>query len=287
MAFMAPVAIAGLALAAGGAAYNYAEKKKTQAAVKSIHKQAQKKIDANTAQAMGRWQESLGELTPEQQQALTDEKAAQRYGAFEEATSDVPEATNVMQTDEGSPAIVKSEAAKQLGTQLAQMKGMMQAKSRLGGWDDRGLATNIMLGRSGQDIAQLGQFSKGWANAATQDAALRAQQHKPIGDILMGVGSLMTMGAGMAGAAAPAAAGAAGAAGTAGAAGAGTAATAGASQGLGSTLLNLFPWGFNTLGTTYGWGQTPKPKPVGLPKPIGYTGAPVGVTVGASDTGIY
>lgn len=273
MAFMAPVAIAGLALAAAGTAYNYAEKKKTQAAVKDIHKQAQKKIDANTAQAMGRWQESLGELTPEAQEALQAEKAGQRYEDFEAATSDVPDATNVMQTAEGAPAIVKAEAAKQLGDQLGKMKGMMQARSRLGGWDDRGLATNIMLGRSGQDINQLGNFSRGWAGAAAQDAALRAQQHKPIGDILMGVGSLMSMGAGMAGAAGAAGSAAATGAGAAsGAAGAGAAgAGAGAAQGLGSTLMNLFPWGFQTLGQTYGWGQPKAPKSAGIPRPLGVT----------------
>jgi hypothetical protein len=158
-----------------------------------------------------------------------------------------------MQSTEGAPAIVKTEAAKQLGDKLAEMRGMMQARSRLGGWDDRGLATSTALGRSRQDIGRFGIFSQGWASAAAQDAAQRQQEHSPIGDIMLGAGSLMSMGAGAAGAASAAAPAAAGAAGAA----------APAATGLGSWLLQS-PF--------MQWATTPinqrKPQP-GAPMQIG------------------
>lgn len=199
MGFMAPLAMAGMALSAVGAGANFLEKRKNQNKIEAMQRKAGKQIDRNTAAATQRWGESLQGLTKESQQTMSDEAAAKRMAAYEEATSDIPEATNVMQTNEGAPAIVKAEAAKQLGNQLASLRGMMQAKSRLGAWGDRGLDTNIMLGRSGQDIARLGNFSLGTAEELDRNVAMQANKTNGIGDILMGVGSLAGMAGGIGG----------------------------------------------------------------------------------------
>lgn len=190
----------GMAMQAGGAVANYMDKKKTASAVNKIQQRGQHKVDANTAQAMQAWDAALARMTPEEQERLKNEGADSRMAAFQKATTDVPEATNVMGATEGAPALVKTEAAKQLGDKLAAMTSMMQAKSRLGGWDDRGQATNIMLNRAGQDISRLGDFSRGDTNVTQQLMAARAQKKNPLGDILQGAGSLMSMSGGMFGA---------------------------------------------------------------------------------------
>src|SRR4051812_33371156 len=142
---MGYVALASAAMQAAGAAYNMIDQSKTNAAVSKIGSRARKQVKQNTAEAMGEWNGALDKLTPQQQEALAQADADKRMQSYDAATADVPEATNVMHSATGAPALVKTDAAKKLGDQLAQMKSMMQARSRLGGWDDRGLENNIML----------------------------------------------------------------------------------------------------------------------------------------------
>lgn len=205
---IAPLAIAGMALAAAGTGVNMMQKKAAEKRAKGVLQASQKRVDRNSAQANQQWQEAAKGVTREQQEADLAAGAAERQGKYDTATADAADVA--LQPGADAPQVVKSESAKQLGTQLGKARELMAARAQLGGWTDTLLNDKFALNRSGENISQLGNFSLGDARAAQFDAQdTLAHKGPPIGDILMGLGSMMSMGAGAAGAAGGAASAAA------------------------------------------------------------------------------
>jgi len=209
---IAPLAIAGMAMMAAGTGLNYMQKKKAESRAKSVLKDSEKRVDQNSAMARLALNNSQERTTRPQQEADAAANTAERQGVYDAATADAADVALQPQAD--APQVVKSESARQLGDQLGKARELMASRAKLGGWTDTLFDNSIALNRNSQDIGMYSNFSLGDAAAAQKDAAATAAKKGfPIGDILMGAGSLMSMGSGMAGMAAAPAAGAAGGAG--------------------------------------------------------------------------
>lgn len=199
-----PLTMLSLASVAGGAGFNFLEGKDKEKDLRRMGERRQEVAQKNSAQAKKRWDESLAGLSRDAQEQGVAEDEAKRMAAYEQATADAPAATQLMNTGEATPVVVKTDAAKKLGDALAQMRSRMQAQARLGAWGDRDVATNIMLGRSGQEIADWRNKSAGMRAAIDADMRTRAADDGgPLGDILMGLGSV-GLGAAAGGGAGPA-----------------------------------------------------------------------------------
>ena len=97
---------------------------------------------------------------PSQDQALTT-TSTQREAAIQNTQA---QAGDYAPTTGSAPAVVKSEIAKRMADVIAKGRGEVAARAKLGAYGGVQDANAINLNRSGQDINQMTDFSRGSAS---------------------------------------------------------------------------------------------------------------------------
>lgn len=186
-------AMIGMAVAAAGAAANTAAQMKRSKEMDAVRKRSSQAVEARRKEALGAWEQGLSQLTPEQQRAAIDEESKKRMAAYTAAAGDVPQEMNIVKTSDQSPAIVKTEAAKQLGTKLDMARAQMAGQAKMAGFDFNTWLRNLSLNRTGEKVGMYGDFIRGIHGAASQDISAwqNAQPAVPLGDMLSAAGGAM------------------------------------------------------------------------------------------------
>jgi|SRR5882672_1173871 len=186
-------AMIGMAVAAAGAAMQTAQAVQKRKQIGDIADFTRKKVEDERKKALGAWEQGLNKLSPEQQRQAIDEETAKRQQAYEAAAADKPPEMNIIKTDEGTPTIVKTEAAKQLGTKLDMARAQLAGQAKMSGFDANTWLQNLGLTNLGQEIGTRANFMQGWQNAGEMDIAnvQGAKPKVPLGDMLSSAGGMM------------------------------------------------------------------------------------------------
>lgn len=192
---LSETAMVGMAMSAAAMAANVAAQMKRKAQIESITKRTRAATDIHQQEAEKIWNKEMEGATPEaRDKMIADEQAKLRaqYGTTVGPGSDALP-MNIVKMTSNSPTIVKTEAAKQLGTQLDKAKQELLARSKLGAYDQASLNRGIELTHGGQDIGTQADFIAGLQRAQNLDIQKwqGAQPDVPVSDIMSGVGGMM------------------------------------------------------------------------------------------------
>jgi hypothetical protein len=187
-------AMIGMAVAAAGAAMQTANTVAKRQQMGDIADRTRAKVEAERKKALGAWEQGLNKLTPEEQRKAIEEETAKRQAAYEAAAADRPPEMNVIHTDASTPAIVKTEAAKQLGQKLDVARAQLAGQAKMSGFDANTWLQNLGLTDTGRKVGMGANFMSGWQNAGQTDAANvmgGTSTGAQLGDLLSAAGSTM------------------------------------------------------------------------------------------------
>jgi len=185
-------ALIGMAVAAAGTGVKYAQERKKADQIGDIAAAARVKNEKLRRQSTDAFERELGKLTPEEQQKKINEETLKRTQAYEAAARDTPPEMNIVKLTQDAPAIVKTEAAKQLGHKLDSARAQIKAQAKLAGMDQNSWLQNLGLTRTAEDVNMYSNFVRGNQNAASMDMTLTKNAPAfPLGDLLSAAGGAM------------------------------------------------------------------------------------------------
>lgn len=157
---LGPELLAAAGLMAGSTALN-------RKANKAVRKEQEGKATAERIrqqgfqkQAQGTFDNTMSKFqAPSQTQAIAD-TATQRDTALQDTQA---QPGDYAPTNNNEPTVVKSDIAQRMADAVAQGKREVTARAKLGAYGQNQNQNAINLGRSGQDINQMADFSRGSA----------------------------------------------------------------------------------------------------------------------------
>src|SRR5262245_26837792 len=190
---LSETAMIGMAMSAAAMAANTAAQMKRKSEIEKITQRTRAQTEQQRQLAESQLNKTIAESTPEERDKMIAEGAQDRLAQYK-TLEDVPLPTMpIMKLTSNSPTIVRTEAAKQLGSELSKAKAEMLARSKLAGFDQASFDRAIQLSRSGENIGQRADFIAGLQRAQNLDIQKwqGAQPDIPVADIMSGVGGLM------------------------------------------------------------------------------------------------
>jgi hypothetical protein len=116
----------------------------------------------------------LGRTLPQFDRPAQDAKQASIANEYQAAVT--PQTAGTYATKQGSPTEVRTEMARQVGRAIQAGKTQARASAQLHAPSELAFDNSITLGRSGQDLAGLNDFSRGSSGALGSE--MQASVHK-------------------------------------------------------------------------------------------------------------
>ena len=149
--------------------------------------------DALTREAQELFQQSLARQAPEEQIGVRDEATQAALDRTAAAMEQAEDYDPGLPGQEGANRVVAEEIGRSLSEELARARAQIGARARMQGYGDRTFSRGVEIGRTNDQLSNLGVFSRGSGNIL--DADLLAAQGAGggmglLGDLLVGGGQI-------------------------------------------------------------------------------------------------